>query len=255
MSLKRVVLIAALVALATPAVALADGVTFGFTGGQLTMSRPFVVGSSGALSGGAVTLHYITKMSGNAAFGAPIAPTYGTPPVILPPFTQPSILDNFGTMSFTTGSVIAATATSATFGAGGLVTITSGGNFDVLSGNVVANGTPLFVGFFTGPTTMTQLNSCTGTCDPNTFNFAYMLSGPVSGNIDPSLMSLLGLTGNPGANGFMLQFVIGFVGLTDPLGNLEGGAVSVVVPEPGTLALFGTGLIGVAGFIRRRMKA
>lgn len=251
MSLKRVVLIAAMVALVSPAVALADGVTFGFQNGNLSIIRPFVLGSTGATTG-TVRLSYLTRFTGNVPFGPPGAPTYGTPPVVVFPGTPANTFD-FGTMSFTTGSVIGIGPTSATFGAGGLITILSNAGLATATGGAIPSGTTLFTGFFSGPTTMSQVNFCVGPC--TTFNFHYTLTGPIAGNLDPAVLSHFGLGSNPGVNGLLVTLTFGFVGPTDPLGVIEGGGTSVVVPEPGTLALFGTGLIGVAGFIRRRIKA
>jgi len=37
--------------------------------------------------------------------------------------------------------------------------------------------------------------------------------------------------------------------------TISSGDTNVVVPEPGSLSLFGTGLIGLAGAIRRKLKA
>ena len=266
MSLKRVVLIAAMLALVSPAVALADGITFGFTGGpvsnNLNVPRPFVLGSTGAMIG-TVQMMYITAFTGSVPFGPAVAPTYGNPPIVLPPYTWTLPLADYGTMSFVTGSAIGVTSTSVIFGAGGFVTIDSdtSGNLQTATGGAILNGSNLFTGYFSGPTTMTQMNAPSATClaDPicaANFNYQYSLVGPVEGNLAAAVLNHFNLGSVGGSSGIVLNMVFGFIGPTDPVGTIEGAAASVVaVPEPGTLALFGTGLIGVAGFIRRRLKA
>jgi hypothetical protein len=247
-----VVLIAALVALVTPAVALADGVTFGFIGGSIFAVQPASGGAIGTSATNAPTLGparltYVSRFAGNSVPGGGVLP-----PQIPPTFgsvVYPNTF-NFGGVTFTTGTAsavfVGGSSSSVTYDAGGSITVTS-------NGTLLPAGT-IFSGSFTGPTTLASTGApaspiCT-TC-----SFWYSLTGPVSGAIDPGLMALLGLSGPSAGNGLFFSFVVGFVGPDDTIGKVEGGNISVIVPEPGTLALFGTGLIGVAGFIRRRFKA
>jgi PEP-CTERM motif-containing protein len=258
MSLKRVVLIAALVALVMPAAAFADGITFGFIGtlpgsNSTAYTMSAVQGSTGAAIGttasaAATRLNYTSRFSGNTIPGGGVVP-----PQIAPTFgslnNNPPNTFNFGSVSWTTGPAFSANSTSVVYDGAGSSVVISG------NGGLPGTGAVLFSGSFTGPTTLTFLphGSVTNpTC--TTCNFWYSLTGPVSGTIDPGLMALLGLGSSNTGNGLFFSFVVGFVGPNDTVGNIENGNISVVVPEPGTLALFGTGLISVAGFIRRRIK-
>lgn len=141
---------------------------------------------------------------------------------------------DLGSVSFTTGLL-----TSGSLAMGG--TFAGGGTF-LITGNGM-NGAPtgvIFTGTFVGPVTWALMtNSVNGT-------HTYTLSGTLSGTTASGFKttgSTVQLTVNTG------------VGYFDGEVGLSSGDTNVVVPEPGSLGLLGTGLIGLAGVVRRKLKA
>jgi hypothetical protein len=145
---------------------------------------------------------------------------------------------NLGSVSFTTGAEngTAALTGNATFAAGGTFTITGNGT------NGLPNGT-IFAGTFTSPVTWTALELANGT-------YKYTLQGAISGAWVKTGVTVYGitiqLTTNTGKGGFSGSAT---------LGSGDTNIDAPTVPEPGTLGLLGTGLIGVAGALRRKMKS
>jgi hypothetical protein len=118
-----------------------------------------------------------------------------------------------------------------TFGPGGTFLITGNGANGLPSGTV-------FTGSFTGAkwwldaasTSTHHLYDFVGSIS-GSFNNNYVTSGTVNFQIDL------------GKNTFNGQ------------ASLNSADTSIMVPEPGTLSLFGTGILALAGIVRKKMRA
>jgi hypothetical protein len=139
------------------------------------------------------------------------------------------VTGNLGTLTFSTGKLTSGSLQmGGTFAGGGSFVITSNGS------NGLPNGT-LFSGSFSGPLTWKLVTLANGTHN-------YTLSGSLAGmGFDGATVQLTINTGKGFFNGSTL---------------ISSGDTNIsAVPEPGSLTLLGTGLVGLAGVLRHKMKA
>jgi hypothetical protein len=143
---------------------------------------------------------------------------------------------HLGSVSFSTGALTSGSLQmGGTFAAGGSFTITGNGS------NGIPNGT-IFTGTFSGPATWAMVNLANGT-------HSYTLTGVVAGTLGSGFhadLVTVQLTINTGRKHFN--------GRTHVSSGDTNVSTNVVVPEPGSLSLLGTGLLGLAGIIRRKLK-
>lgn len=145
------------------------------------------------------------------------------------------VTGNLGSITFSTGALSSGTLQmGATFASGGSFVITGNGTGGIPNGMI-------FSGSFSGPATWILVTLANGTHN-------YTLTGSLTGTwytgqvVDGATVQLTINTGK--------GFFSGSTMISSGDTNISG-----VVPEPGSISLFGTGLLGLAGVVKSKMKA
>jgi PEP-CTERM motif len=153
-----------------------------------------------------------------------------------------------GLVSFSTGAFTAAGACtvsplcSGTFagGAASSFIVTGAGKWIQALTGTTKTAVTIFAGSFVGPINWQLLS-----IGPHGWTYNFELSGTIRGQFWD------GRTVSGTTTQFITIFKNQWTG--DHSGNIGLGTTHLLVPEPSTLGLLGTGLIGIAGTLRRKM--
>jgi PEP-CTERM motif len=198
----RRVLVLALLALALPMAAWADGIDLVNKAGSISIS------AAGITSIGS----QLRQFNGVVA-----APGH-----------------SLGSVSFSTGALL-----SGSILAGGTFS-DAGSSFVVIGkGNQVPHKGTIFSGAFVGPISWTLVSQ-------NGQGLIYELSGTIQGT----------LWNGHFVTGTTTQTIHSTNGqISLGIGHIRVGNTGILTPEPGTLGLLGTGLVAIAGMLRRKFAA
>jgi hypothetical protein len=141
---------------------------------------------------------------------------------------------SLGSVSFSTGALLTGSiAAGGTFSDAGSTFLVVGKGPDVPH-----KGT-IFSGSFVGPITWTLVSQ-------NGQNVQYELSGTIQG----TLWNGMFVTGTTTQ---LINSTRGQISLG--IGHIRVGNTNILTPEPSTLGLLGTGLVAIAGVLRRKLTA